>query len=339
MNTSKIQLLLWSGLCLALLLPAMAAAQGVFKGTALPATVNTAYDELVPRLSPDDQTLYFVRHQHPGNQGGRGGGQDIWFATRNAGGDWEPAQNAGPVLNNLHHNFVGGVVLEGNGLVLGNVYGKTAAETRPGFALSRRAAGAWEVPVPIGGTTVFPEKSRYLDFYVTPDMKWMVVSMLSEDGLQEDLYVCERRGESGWSEPKSLGDIVNTTGYETGPFLSADTKRLFFTSDGHGGLGNADIFMAERLDDSWTNWTDPVNLGPELNTAGFDGHFILDSKEKYAYFVSGPNPVALGDIYEIPVSEIPALRKLVPDTLRIFALAGVPVDLELEPYGVNPQNM
>ncbi len=65
------------GLFLAFCLPILGMTQGTFKGTALPASVNTAYDELVPRLSPDDQTLYFVRHQHPGNQGGRGGGQDI----------------------------------------------------------------------------------------------------------------------------------------------------------------------------------------------------------------------------------------------------------------------
>ncbi|MBK9453797.1 MAG: OmpA family protein [Bacteroidetes bacterium] len=326
------------GLFLAFCLPILGMAQGTFKGTALPASVNSAYDELVPRLSPDDQTLYFVRHQHPGNQGGRGGGQDIWYTRRDANGTWEPAQNAGALLNNVHHNFVGGVANEGKTLVLGNTYGTTPQEISPGFAFSKFVGGSWSKPLTIESTTNDPIGGRYLDFYCTMDMQWMIVSKLADDGLHEDLYVCHLIKNSVWSEPKSLGSIINTKGFETGPFLSADTKRLFFTSNGHGGQGDADIFMSERLDDSWTNWTDPVNLGTELNTAGFDGHLILDSKEDKAYFVSGPSPTALGDIYEIPVAEIPALRKPAPDTLRIFALAGVPVNLQLDPYGVNTEN-
>ena len=75
------------------------------------------------------------------------------------------------------------------------------------------------------------------------------------------------------------------------------------------------------------NWSEPINLGPEVNTAGFDGHMILDSKEEKAYFISGPAPTALGDIYEIPLKAIPALHQEEPETLRIFALAGVPQDL------------
>lgn len=337
-NTKKLLEMRKFALLLALLMPMLGIAQSAFRGTALPASVNTPYDELVPRLSPDGQTLYFVRHQHPGNQGGRGGGQDVWYSKKDVNGNWEPSQNAGAFLNNVHHNFVGGVVGDGNTVMLGNTYGKTAAEIRPGFALTRLQNGVWSDPMEVGIVTNIPEKSRYLDFYCTPDMKWIILSKMSDNGLHEDLYVSKIVGDMQWSEPKSLGNIINTKGFETGPFLSADTKHLYFTSNGHGGQGDADIFVSERLDDTWINWSDPINLGPELNTAGFDGHFILDNKEEKAYFVSGPNPMALGDIYEIPVAEIPALRKPAPDTLRIFALAGVPVELQLGPYGVNSEN-
>ncbi|MFN8394068.1 MAG: OmpA family protein [Bacteroidia bacterium] len=321
----------------ALGLSASAMQAQAFKGTPLPETVNTAYDELVPRLSPDDQMMYFVRYQHPSNQGGRAGGQDIWYSRHLPDGSWEAAQNAGAILNNQHHNFVGAVVDGGATLLLGNTYGTTPEEIGPGIALSRRSGDVWTPPVTVFQDLIVPDKSRYLDFYCTPDQKVMLLSLATQ-GKSEDLYVAFKSGAQNWTEPKSLGSIINTTGFETGPFLSADTKRLFFASNGHGGQGEADIFMAERLDDSWVNWSEPVNLGPELNTAGFDGHFIMDSRGEMAYFVSGPTPTALGDIYQIPVQDIPALSVEKQDTLRIFALAGVPVNLQLEPYGINARN-
>jgi outer membrane protein OmpA-like peptidoglycan-associated protein len=320
------------------LLPMSLRAQSAFKGLALPATVNTAYDELVPRLSPDDQTLYFVRFQHPENVGGRGGGQDIWYSTRTPEG-WAAARNAGAVLNNTHHNFVGAVVDQGNALLLGNTYGASITETTPGIALSRRNAGQWSAPTTVLSDKSFPKDSKFIDFYATPDGSVLLVSLLTDGTGHEDLAVCFDQGNGHYTPPQPLGDIINTeAGYETAPFLSADTKTLFFCSNGLGGQGDADIFMSTRLDDSWSNWSEPVNLGPQVNTAGFDGHFIIDSRWDKAYFVSGPSPTALGDIYEIPVADIPALKRQQADTLRIYTQAGTPYDLDLESYGINPAN-
>jgi outer membrane protein OmpA-like peptidoglycan-associated protein len=329
--------------CLALAwisqLQLVVSAQSPFKGRALPATVNTAYDELVPRLSPDDQTLYFVRFQHPENVGGRGGGQDIWYSNRAAEGGWSPAQNAGATLNNVHHNFVGAVIEQGKGLLLGNTYGVAPQAATPGISMTRLSAGAWSAPTTVLGDKSFPKDSKFIDFYATPDGSVLIVSMIAAGTGNEDLAVCFAQGNGHYSPPQPLGDIINTEkGYETGPFLSADTKTLFFTSNGLGGQGNADIFVATRLDDSWSNWSEPVNLGPEVNTAGFDGHFIMDSRGEKGYFVSGPTAIALGDIYEIPIQEIPALRVAEAETLRVFTMSGVPQPLELEPYGINARN-
>jgi outer membrane protein OmpA-like peptidoglycan-associated protein len=313
-------------------------AQGGFKGRALSDAVNTEYDELVPRLSPDNKTLYFVRSQHPNNAGGRAGGQDIWASQRAENGQWLPAVNLGAPLNNDRHNMVGGVTTSGH-LLLSNTYYPDPNENRPGISESVMEAGKWGNPQQVVGWGDINAEGRYIDFYVTPDQRTMVLSMSVLGQPQEDLYVCFANFAGGtWSKPQSLGSIINTIGFETGPFLTADTKTLFFTSSGLGGQGNADIFMATRLDDTWQNWSEPMNLGTAVNTAGFDGHFIVDSKGLMAYFVSGPNPTALGDIYEIPMSELDLPGAPTVDTLRIFAKSGQKVNVNLEPYGVTPQN-
>ncbi len=326
-------------LAVALLLPAVLPAQSGFKGTALPSTINTAYDELVPRLSPDDKTLYFVRFQHPENVGGRGGGQDIWYSTREDAGNWATARNAGAPLNNQHHNFVGAVLEQGNAVLLGNGYGTTPDGTTPGISMSRRTGSNWSAPTTVLGSSTFAKDSRFIDFYATPDGSLLIVSIIAAGTGNEDLAVCFAQGNGHFTPPQPLGDIINTeNGFETGPYLSPDTKTLFFTSNGLGGQGGADIFVSTRLDDSWSNWSEPVNLGPEVNTAGFDGHFIMDSKREKGYFVSGPSIAALGDIYEIPIAAIPALKTEAPDTLRIYTNVGLPKPLNLEPFGINAGN-
>ena len=69
-----------------------------------------------------------------------------------------------------------------------------------------------------------------------------------------------------WSEPLNIGSNVNTAADESAPFLAADDKTLYFSSNGYPGYGGHDIYVTTRLDDTWLNWTDPQNMGPDINT-------------------------------------------------------------------------
>jgi OOP family OmpA-OmpF porin len=81
-----------------------------------------------------------------------------------------------------------------------------------------------------------------------------------------DLYVSFLLKDGRWSEPLNLGEDINTALEETSPFLAADDKTLYFSSDGFTGYGKHDIFMSRRLDESWTRWSTPENLGPQINS-------------------------------------------------------------------------
>ena len=96
-----------------------------------------------------------------------------------------------------------------------------------------------------------------------------------------------------------MGNVINTFGDETKPFIAADNKTLYFSTDGHKGFGDVDIFTSKRLDDSWTNWSTPKNMGTKVNSPGFDVGYFLDAKGETAYLSSR------GDIYKIENAEKP----------------------------------
>lgn len=86
-----------------------------------------------------------------------------------------------------------------------------------------------------------------------------------------DLYVSYKRGPE-WLEPRKLPGAVNTRGNEIFPFLKKDT--LYFSSDGHPGMGGLDIFKSVRQADG--NWGQVQNLMPPINSGADDFGWVLD---------------------------------------------------------------
>lgn len=98
---------------------------------------------------------------------------------------------------------------------------------------------------------------------------------------QTDLYVCEKNGE-GWGEPKNLGPVINTAGKEKMPQMGFDEK-LYFSSDGHAGMGGLDIFRTSMKGGSWTQ---PVNMKSPINSSRDDFSFNLDADGKFGVLSS-----------------------------------------------------
>lgn len=105
-----------------------------------------------------------------------------------------------------------------------------------------------------------------------------------------DLYYSEKT-EDGWDEPVNLGPTINTKGNEMYPFITASGK-LFFSSNGHGGLGKKDIFFTEKQDGEWI---EPVHLKPPINSEDDDFALFTDHTFQSGYFSS--NRKGSDDIY------------------------------------------
>ncbi len=264
--------------------------------------VNSDYSELNPLLSPDGQTLYFSRKNHPGNIGGVKDNEDIWYSQLDSMGNWSLAQNMGPRFNNEAPNFVNAiqsVTPDGRSAVmlLGNKYGPKGKMVA-GVSLSSNVGGTWSDPVPIqiDNDYNFNEKANY---FLTNNRQTLIMSVEREDSEGDrDLYVSFIKDDSTWTEPLNLGTVVNTAAEESAPFLASDDVTLYFSSKGFSGYGGSDIYVSRRLDDSWTSWSEPENLGPEINSPLEDLFFNIPAASDFAYYSRGVSDTNT-DIYRV----------------------------------------
>lgn len=283
--------------------------------------VNTEYEEILPLISPDGRTMFFSRVLYPENTGGKFAGSDIWVARWDDSGKRWAKAGAVPKLNDKGNNAVVGVSADGNTIYLM----KTTSAGKPsGIYFARRIGNTWSRPelIPINNI----EPRGFLSFYASPDFEVIFISMRGNDSRgEEDLYVTYRNSSGDWTAPKNLGSSVNTSGAEFSPFLSADKKRLYFSSTGHKGLGDADIFYCDRLYNSWDTWSAPRNLGDKINTKSFEGYFSLYG-DTIAYFASNRDG-RYADIYKIrvvPGNEILAYGQRYLTTEEMAAILGSP---------------
>ena len=100
-----------------------------------------------------------------------------------------------------------------------------------------------------------------------------------------DIWVSHLLNDGTWGEPQNLGPRINTPGDEEAPFITNDGRNLFFSSTGHKGLGEQDIFLS-RLDSTRTFWGDPLNLGPPVNSSYRELGLFLTADGQTGYFAS-----------------------------------------------------
>ena len=250
--------------------------------------VNSTYKEYKPLLSPDGQTLFFSRKNHPENVGGEDDNEDIWFSEKDENGEWKKAENMGEGLNNVGPNFVASVTPDGNSmlLLLGNKYKKNG-KMEAGVSVAFKEGDGWSAPIPleIENDYNYSDKANY---FLTNNREVLLMSVERDDTQGgRDIYVSFLKPDSTWSEPKTIGVNVNTANDEVSPFLAADDQTLYFSSNGYAGFGGYDVYVTRRLDDTWLRWSDPENLGPVVNTPEEDLFFNIPVTGDYAYYSRG----------------------------------------------------
>jgi hypothetical protein len=147
-----------------------------------------------------------------------------------------------------------------------------------GLAISSQIGSEWGTPKEVMIPTLDIE-GDYYGFFVNSSEDVILISYAGPGTLGlEDLYV-SRKQDGSWTAPLHMGATLNTSYFEISPFLNRTSDTLFFSSEGHGGQGDADIFYAVRLDDTWTNWSKPVNLGSKINSPKFDAYFSYTANQ------------------------------------------------------------
>ncbi len=267
----------------------------------LGSNVNSPYRELAPIISQDGKTLVFTREGHPENVG-MAKKQDVWMSKIDSFKIFQPAINLGSPINNENANFAISVSTDANEIVLGNIY-LPNGKTNVGYSKSRFTGHEW----------TYPDSLKIKNFYsffptgsgcLANNGKFLITSIKREDSYgKTDLYVSFLDRNDLWSEPVNLGPVINTAEEELSPYLAGDNKTLYFSSGGFPGFGSNDMYMTKRLDDTWQNWSHPINLGRQINSEGWDAYYTITADGQYAYFVSSDKVENAEDIYRIELPD------------------------------------
>ncbi len=137
--------------------------------------------------------------------------------------------------------------------------------------MSQRASldAAFAAPVNLGPNVNSPQ-TEGLAALSADGLKLIFASSRTGSDGPSDLWICRRTSVNDpWSKAENLGAPVNSSDRELSPLLSSDGLVLLFASDRPGGVGGADVWMSQRATVDGP-WSDPVNLGPEVNSRKWD---------------------------------------------------------------------
>lgn len=160
---------------------------------------------------------------------------------------------------------------------------------------SERISTNWGEPVNIGSP--INTASWEAQPSIAPDGKTLYFISDREGGFGgKDIWESTYLPNGNWSNPQNLGEKINTSGDEQSPFIHFDNKTLYFSSNGHIGMGGSDLFKSEKLPDG--SWTDPLNLGYPINTSYDEIGLIVNASGEKAFFSSDRFTDKGRDIFE-----------------------------------------
>lgn len=128
------------------------------------------------------------------------------------------------------------------------------------------------------------------DLTISRDGKTVLIAIESDFSQGgSDIYFTTKKDDGSFNLLQNAGKIINSAADEASVQLLSDQKTVLFASDGFSGYGSFDIYVSQRLDDTWKNWSEPINLGNKINSGKFDGGPFYDEKSQILYYESFEN--------------------------------------------------
>lgn len=192
-------------------------------------------------------------------------------------------ENMGDSINTVNLEYFPSLTIDGKKLI----FTKRIAN-KESFYESDKLNGVWRKAFPLVGKINSPDFNVGAQ-NISQDGEWLVFTGCDfPEGFGScDLYISYLT-KNGWSEPQNLGRNVNSEFWESTPSLSPDKRDLYFSSNRPGGYGGKDIWVCHRTENG--NWSEPENLGPEINTAGDESTPFIHADNQTLYFNSNGLP-------------------------------------------------
>lgn len=248
-------------------------------------TVNFLGTQYFPVMTADDETLIFTGLTENRDENiyytrrKKGSPADRSPADRSPADRWDVPEEISKTINTANNEGTCTVSADGRTLVF------TACNRPDGLGscdlyISQKEGKDWSQPVNLGQQV----NSR----------EWESQPSLSADGHtlyfasdrkggvgKRDIWVTYLDDKKQWTTPKNLGPAINTVDEENAPFIHANGRTLFFSSNGLAGMGGFDIFITQKMD---TLWSPPVNMGYPINTVSDQVGLFITSNGENAYY-------------------------------------------------------
>lgn len=294
--------------------------EGVDGAVNLGGVVNSPLDEYLPTLTSDGDLLVYTSNRKT---------EDIMVSQRKKGQAWGQSHSIGKEINTPLNEGMAKLTVCGRTLYFSacawdnvrggcDIYQASFDQTDGEVSNVRPAKGlnsdVWDSQPSIScdGQTMYFASTREGGYGGT-DI-WM--STLGKDGI--------------WNPAVNLGPVVNSRGDEEAPYIAPDGLTLYFSSNGHPGFGDADIFRTVQLPKGTElDWTIPQNLGQTINTPFREAGIVLSPEGQRAYFASARLGGKGGlDLYQIELEDkiAPEQANVMLDGLVFDSQTGEPLE-------------
>lgn len=188
-------------------------------------------------------------------------------------------KNLGDSINSPESEYFPSLTIDGKQMI----FTRRVNNFNEDFFGSRKIGNVWSKAVRLNGSINTPQNEGAQN--ISQDGNWLVFTGCNRpDGYGScDLYISYLTN-TGWSEALNLGGNINTDQWESQPCLSPDKRDLYFASRRPGGYGGSDLYVSHLQPNG--HWSEPENLGPEINTAGDEASPFIHADNQTLYFSS-----------------------------------------------------
>jgi outer membrane protein OmpA-like peptidoglycan-associated protein len=297
--------------------------------------INSPYPDYAPTINADETIMVFTTRRPEDNTNEKVAVdheyyEDIFYSTK-VNGEWSPARNMAGPLNNRYHNSSINLSPDGKEMLL--YHDSNGGDI---FFANVKPDGTWTDPDDLEGiNTQYIENSAT----ITADGNTIYFVSNRPGGLGgTDIYVSSKDSKGKWMNAQNLGNLVNTELDEEAVFISANGKHLYFSSNGHAGMGDMDIYRSTYNEVNKT-WDRPVNMGYPINSVENDIYFVLTGDEGFAY-ISSVRDQSYGDedIYKLDIHNWKAPSYTRPEYAEALLEEVDPLVQQIATNTVTPQS-
>lgn len=287
----------------------------------LGAHVNSPEPDYYPFLKDDYSELYFTTRRSKGNPG-----YLTWdglytadiFHTTDKDGEWTKAKSLGGAVSTSNDEEIVGLTPDGDVMFINFFDFKIKDDVQMADKVNKQFKKPESIPDPVSISS-----AQEISACFTPDKEGLYFASDRPEGKGGlDIYYTKRLPTGAWAPPINVAEL-NTMFDDAYPHIVRNGETMYFSSEGHGGIGGYDIYKCQ-WDTSTKTWTKIQNIGYPLNTPENDYNITIDNTGRHGYISTFRKEDSMGDvdIYEVTFLDVePRVSTVVT---RLYYLA--PID-------------